>query len=436
MGLLERLGLKRATVPFDAGSNLDYTRTNYLMPWAPVTWFDTSWKTLVDEIYLINSAVAQCILKLTLGFPEPPPQVMVKDDPQPQHPLQLLLNRPNPQMSHSELMVYTIVYRAVGGNVYLHKVRNSSGGVVELWPYHSGQMWPIPSRFGWVEEYEYEVRPGDRRRIPSSDIIHLKWPLPDLSAPYLALSPLIAIAREVMSDTEATRFQTGLLKNDATPRGVITLPGGISIPPKKAQQLREEFDDRHGGDNRGGVLFLENGGKYERISLDMQQLAFDQLRRVPETRIAGAFGVPPIVAGLSVGLERATYSNYEQAVVQMTRGTFVPLWRSDAVELTQALQNEFSGSPVVTYDTTQVAALQESEDKQVARAVSAFSTNAVVVDEFRAWIGLPPLDQVKPGDTRGLCLSYELPLVPAPEFRPVIDVLPQEQVAQLEDSEA
>jgi phage portal protein BeeE len=50
-----------------------------------------------------------------------------------------------------------------------------------------------------------------------------------------------------------------------------------------------------------------------------------------ETRIAAAAGVPPVIVGLSEGLQAATYSNYSQARRRFADGTMRPLWRNAAV---------------------------------------------------------------------------------------------------------
>jgi HK97 family phage portal protein len=429
MGLLDRLfGTKTAKVPFVSDDIVRAAADPYgysYTQWSESEWIDTSWSSLVSNIYAVNSAVGQCILKLAQGYPEPPPMVLVNGEEQENHPLKALLDRPNPLMSHSELMQISIIYRVVGGNAYYHKVRGSGDRIVELWPYHQGQMWPLPSQFGWVEDYAYRNGKGEIRRIPARDIIHLKWPMTDLSAPWQASSPLAIILREVLTDSEATRFTHSLLKNNAMPSGVITLPEGTAMSPQKAQQLRDKWEKEHGGDKRGGIAILEQGASYTRVSMSPDEIDLAPLRDIPESRIAGNLGVPAIVAGLSIGLKEMTKANYEQARKSMTEETFVPMWRSDAVEMTQALQGEFGGRPVVTYNTTKVASLQESTDAKFKRATEAFLANGMTMDEYRALIDLPPFDTIVQGDQRGLFLSYELKPAPQPQMQPrILDITP------------
>lgn len=418
----QRFNIKSAEIPLTRGYITDYPTVNWMDP--------GNWDNITTQGVEACSAVFQCMSTLAFGYPEPPPQVLKDGEPDPKSQLQKLLDRPNPVMSHSELMVYTMIYRAAGGNCYLHKIRNPLGVPIQLWPYNVAQMWPIPSSSDWVEEYGYYDKSGAIKKVPAKDVIHLKWPFVDLGNPVKAYSPLMAVFREVNTDVEATRMLYALLLNDAVMRGIITLPEGVTPPNSKIAAWKQEFAMRYGGDNRGGVAVLEQGATYQRVSLNMQELAFESIRRIPESRIAGAFRTPAILAGLYVGLEKATYANYKEARAQLTEDTFVPMWRSDGVELTQALAADFDSNPdryTIQYDLSQVAALQENQTEKVTRSVEAFGANGVTLDEFRQWLGLLPVDQVIPGDTRGTLFSYELPGAStiAPPQPTIVDVTPQ-----------
>jgi HK97 family phage portal protein len=397
----------------------------FISDWVKTSFLDPTFHRLVEDGYKKNAAVYACVSTLAIGYKEPPPVVKSRNgDPQPNHPLQKLLNRPNPLMSHSELMQMVITYKAIGGQAYLHKVRGGgfAGQVVELWPYHAGQVTPIPSRFGWIEQYEFDDGAGNKTYAPIEDVIHLKWPSVDLAQPWMAMPPLRAIAQEVDSDNEMVRYQYALLKNDAMPRTVLNVK--TSLTDLQFERLRQQFSLRHGGDNRGGVGIVEGEASIARLSMNLQELAFESLHRVPESRIAAAFKVPAIAAGLYVGMEKSTYNNTEQAFAELTQRTLVPMWKEDATELTFALAEEFPGDMVIEYDMSHVASLQEDQNETVTRAVTAFEKNTVVLDEVRSMMGLPPIDQLLPGDERGLFFSYELkapaPAAPQPQ---IIDAL-------------
>lgn len=403
----------------------------FVSEWVKTSFLEPSFARLTSEGYHANAAVYQCVSALAFGYPEPKPIVRDRDDePIDNHPLQLLLNRPNPVMSHAELMTYIIIYKAIGGNVYLHKVRNRGGAVAELWPYHAGQCWPVPSRYDWVSEYAFETPGGgEPRKVPAADVIHLKWPSVDLQQPWMALPPLRAVAREVDTDSEMTRYLYALLRNDATPRTLLNIK--TTLNDQQFERLRAQFSLRHGGDNRGGVGVVEGDATVSRMSMNLQELAFETLRRVPESRIAGAFRVPAILAGLYVGLEKSTYSNYREARQQLTEDTFVPMWKADGTELTQALAPEFGGDITVEYDIGNVAALQENEDAKYTRIIAAYDSGIATKNEARLYLGLPrvgDLQLLDEGDQfKGSAGQPTQPLVDPT----IIDVTPQP--AQLTD---
>lgn len=393
------------------------------------SWNDYTFENLDREYYRTNAAVFQCVSALAFGYSEPPPQVIdANNEPQPTHALQQFLAQPNPLMSHAELQLYIIIYKAVGGNCYLHKVRNSSGQVIELWPYHIGLMRPIPSRTKWIEEYEYmpdgmTTAAYDKIRIPASEIIHLKWPSIDLAQPWMSMPPLQAIAREVDTDSEMTRYIYALLMNDAVVRTLITIPKESSpLSDTAFNRLVAQFSQRHGGENKGGVGVVEGGASIARMALNLQELAIEALRRIPESRIAGGFRVPAILAGLYVGLEKMTYSNYEEAIKQMTRGTYVPMWKSDAVELTQGLAGEFGGGVTVRYNLDAVAALQEAEQDRWQRALDGYEGQLLTKNEARAYIGYQKVKEITVEDPEGD--TFKTTPAPMALGQPPIDVTP------------
>lgn len=372
-----------------AGGTQKAATLPFVPSWVREAWLEPTFDRLTREGYTANAAVNACVVALAFAFIEAPLTVSRDDDtPDVRHPLQRLLRRPNAVMSEAELALFVITYLAIGGNCMLHKVR-VRGRVVELWPYHPGQMVPIPGRTSWVEGYEYDAGDGDKRRVPAADVIHLKWPSVDPQQPWLALPPLRAAAREVDTDSEATRYLYALLRNDATPRTVIEVPQGMSLTNDEFNRLRAQFNDRYGGERRGSAALLEGGLKVSRIGLDLQELAFDALRRVPETRIAAAFRVPPIVAGLSAGLERSTYANFAEARRMFTENTIIPLWRLVAAEIEQGLGEEFGSAVQVRHDVSRVAALRENEDAKFGRITQAFARGLLGRKESRRLLGLP-----------------------------------------------
>lgn len=361
-----------------------------LTPWRSASWIAPTWQRMVTEGYGANAAVHACVQRHNLAYQQPKPIVKnLAGDPEPTHPLQALLNRPNPLMSWNELALFISTYKCVGGQAYLWKQRARGGQVIALWPFHVGNIEVVPGRDIWIDSYLYDAGDGRKIRIESDDIVHLKWPSVDPDQPWQALPPLRAIAREVDTDSEATRYMYALLFNDATPRTIIEVPENGVLTPGEYDRMKAQFRQKFGGDNRGDVSILEGGAKMARLSLDMEELAFDALRKVPEARIASGFLVPVEYSGLNVGLEHSTYANVAEARAGFFQDTIAPLCALDDGELTADLAPEFGGGVTIERDVLSVPALQENEDAKYARVVGAWEAGLLGRKEARVKLGLP-----------------------------------------------
>lgn len=381
-----------------------------ISPWVSATFFDIDFTTLRDEGYKKNSAFFACLSALSFAFIEPSLKVYDAEKQEIlKHPTRKLILRPNDLMGEQELLFHTIVYMGIGGNAFWYKLRNNQGQVIGLIPYHIGNILPVPNsesvpdkdgRISWILRYDYDDGTGQKLPISKENIVHFKWPLPDVGQAWLAQAPILSAAREVDTDNEATRYLKAILQNDAIPRVVMYVPAESNLDlddPEKINRFKSQFRQKYGGDNRGDLAIITGGAKLERISLNLEELAFEALHRIPETRIAAALRVPPIVAGLNTGLERSTYSNYGEAVEHFTRGTLAPLWRLVASEIDADTDLNPNGD-MVRFDLSEVQALQEDATAKWARLQAAFNSGAITVNDFLAGISLPAL--MTGGDVR------------------------------------
>ena len=104
----------------------------------------------------MNQVVLACIATRAQTLNEPPLTAVDSTTGAiiPQHPLTRLFRRPNKHMSQSMFWQYVSTYIDIGGNAYIHKVRNVYGQVIELRPYHSGHIVPISESGQWVDYYQ------------------------------------------------------------------------------------------------------------------------------------------------------------------------------------------------------------------------------------------------------------------------------------------
>jgi len=383
---LARLAVKASGLTFVP----EWVRTSFLVP---------TFRTLAEEGYRANSIVFACISQLAFSFPAAHLRIWQQDatsasgrTPLLQHPLYQLLTRPpSGQMGMSRLLAFTIVYMAIGGNCYWYKVRSAAKRVVGLLPLHDGQIRPVAAATGLVDHYELDTGANQPQPIAAGEIVHFMW-LPDPLHPERGLAPLLAVAREVDTDTEATAYLFALLKNDAIPRIALIAPAEAEVDPEHAERLRTQWQEKYGGANRGGVGVFTGGLEVKQLSLNLQELAFEALRRVPEARIAGAFRTPPVLVGLNVGLEQMTYNNVAGMRRHFTEETLYPLWQQIETQVNASLLPEFgdTGEVFAAFDYAGVPALAEVQQQKRVWAGGALAAGWVTVNEARGLADLSP----------------------------------------------
>src|SRR5690349_6322554 len=122
-----------------------------------------------------------------------------------------------------------------------------------------------------------------------------------------------------------TEHKQKYLEKGATPNMVISYPPEIEAA--QIREFREKLNAEHGGSrNAYKTLHLGMGADLTVVGDHMQQIDFRPVQGAGETRIAAAANVPPVIVGLSEGLQAATYSNYGQARRRFADGTMHDLW--------------------------------------------------------------------------------------------------------------
>ncbi len=398
---------------------------SFIPEWIRVSWFDTNFLSLVQNGYKASSAVANCVRALAFSFPEPQ-LVAYKQTPEGEEPagandpLQRLIRRPNPDMGEAEFMQFVITYASCGGNIYTWMERTRNGKVLYLWPFSDKDMTPVPGKNsleGFVAGYKFDCGDGDPIYIPKSDVIHWKW-MVDPEQPWRGVGAIEFALRDVQSDTESSRYTYAMFKNNAVPPFVMTMPEGEDFTTAKAKRIKAQWKQHYGAEGQENIGLVPFGVSIQKLGLNMQELALTELKNVPESRICGAFGVPPTIAMLYVGLKRSDYGDMA-ARKSFTETTLVALWRTFASEMTASLSDEFGGGYTLHFDLNQVKALQENVNELWTRLSTATDRGLITRADFKRGVGLKalPTDNVyRTSLISGWVPADEKPepLIPAP----------------------
>lgn len=209
-----------------------------------------------------------------------------------------------------------------------------------------------------------------------SEVAHYS-PIPDPLASYRGMSWLTPLLTEIGADTSATEHKAMFFRNGATPNLVIKSTQPLTAD--QANTLKAGAEARFSGvGNAYSTMVLSGGVDVQVVGADLRQLDFKVTQGHGETRIAAAAGVPPVLVGLSEGLEASTYSNYAQARRRFADLTLRPLWRIAAASLATVV-NVPDGAHLA-FDDRDVAFLREDVDAQASITQTHAATVRQLID--------------------------------------------------------
>jgi hypothetical protein len=311
-------------------------------PDAKVEDIDNSFAEYVQEAYKASGPIFAVILARMLLFSEARfCWFEVGDNGEDGRPagregLELLEN-PWPNAGTGELLARAEQDVSLGGNFYavreqgrLRRLRPDwltivlsappgeavDSDVAGYW-YHPGRRFPTVT----------EPEPGDPVYLPD-EVMH--WsPIPDPDAQYRGMSWLTPVVGEILADKAATRHKQQFFTNGATLGAIISSKENLTT--EQFKEWKDNLLEAHQGVNNAyKPMFLASPVDTNITTADMRQLDFKVTQGAGETRLCAAGGVPPIIVGLSEGLQSATYSNYGMARRKFGDHWGIPQWKSFA----------------------------------------------------------------------------------------------------------
>ena len=267
--------------------------------------------------------------------------------------------------------------------------------VEALWKLRPDRIRIVPGNRRLVAAYVHRV--GEREtRLSPADVIHLR--LPDPSNDLWGLSPIRAAARQIDTDSEASRFVDAFFRNAAVPFGIIKLKRTLRGGEPEAAHLGRRWTERFRGLlGRFQVGVLDADAEFQRIGLTQDEMAFPELRAQTEARMCAAFRVPAVLVGVKVGLDHSTFSNMAEARRFFWENTLLSLYRRLEDKLNAELVSDFA-QPVsphhavrLAFDFSEVAALRESRESLERSALAGLRAGALTINDARRRLGLEPV---------------------------------------------
>ena len=307
------------------------------------------------------------------------------------HAMIKLIQTPNPFYGDIALWMATVVMFCITGNAYWMIIRNGAGVPTELWFVPTWLMEPKWPEGGKVYISHYEYSPGgvEPIRIDPEDVVHFRYGI-DPRNPRMGMSPLDGVIREIFVDLESSNFVASLLRNMGVPGVVISPKGGAMPANEDVEATKAWFKQAFGGDNRGGPLVMGAPTEVQPYGFNPQQMNMSEGRDVAEERVCACLGIPAAVVGFGAGLQQTKVGATMEELRKLAWNNGVlPIARMFADELQRSLVGQFGNAEgdKVGWDTGEVIALQEDEDKKVERWNKKLASGAYTVFEYRVGLG-------------------------------------------------
>ena len=225
----------------------------------------------------------------------------------------LLHDEPNPEMTSFIFRETLMTHLLLWGNAYAQIIRNGKQEVTALYPLMPNKMQVRRNAQGQLL-YCYQHQ-GDQIKLSPHEVLHI----PGLGFDGLVGYSPIAMAKNAIGMAQACEeYGASFFANGAQPGGVLEHPGTLKDP----ERVRESWTTTFGGTrNANKVAVLEEGMKYQPISISPEQAQFLETRKFQMNEIARIFRVPPHMMG---DLERTTFSNIEQQSLEFVKYTLDP----------------------------------------------------------------------------------------------------------------
>lgn len=293
-----------------------------------------------------------------------------------------LLQRPWPNGTTGELLARMEQDVSFGGNSY---TVNEGDRLRRLRPdWVSIVLSGDPEQEFEVDVLGYAYTPGGLGRgetkvyLPD-EVCH--WsPIPDPLSQYRGMSWLTSVIRELQADQAATDHKSAFFRNGASPRLVVSLKESVREEQFK-KFVRAMSESTGSTDQAYKTMYLAGGADVTVAGADLRQLDFRATQGAGETRLCAAGGVPPIIVGLSEGLQAATYSNYSSARRKFGDHWARPQWRSACAALSNI--TEVPDGAELWYDDRDIAFLREDQkDAAEIASMRASTINVYITAGF------------------------------------------------------
>ena len=354
-------------------------------------------KTLASGLWN-NATVAAGIDWMSRNWMVPELQVVRVDEdgieePIRRHPALDLLRRPHPHLSQSAFVGTFVRNLVCYGNVWVEKVYNGLGEVVELRPWRTDQVSPLYPQDGseYLQAWRYNVN-GRMLDVPAKRVVHFRR-YADHLQDRVGWCPLYAAVREIEVLNESSTYTASLMRNFATPGIIATPKGDFTVADEDAKAIKSKLQDMTTGENRFEPIVLTGSYDVQKMGFTPEEVGLVELPKLAQATVLAAMGLNANVLGLNIDNSGA-YGSYAEAIRAAYVHGLIPLQRVYADELTWQLLVDFeseedvrSGRVRFAWDYSPVEELDDREQIAANRAIRLYSGGVLSLNESRDIVG-------------------------------------------------
>jgi HK97 family phage portal protein len=303
-----------------------------------------------------------------------------KIEPALNHPLQKVIDNPNPMMSYADMMYSHTVDLTLLGNALLWKGPLSSS------------LWPIPADTVMLSFDKMETLIGYNRYnfrgyleplqlvkyFPLNEIIHNKKPNP--SNYYWGLSPFIPGRKPILFNRFTSEYLNNYYLKGATPG--LSLEMSNEANEKNATRLLRSFEAAYTGRaNQRRTLVLPKGVTAKQIAHTLADQQLKDYLIANKEDILALLKVPKHEVGLQTGGSLGS-EEYKTALKNFWASTLVPTQNLIASGFNRAYKDLLGDSYFCAFNNDNVEILKENEVEKSNIAVGLLKTHTI--NEVRA----------------------------------------------------
>ena len=356
------------------------------------------------------SAVDRCVEVLSDSLGKLPVYVIDRSTREKvNHPLnRVLTERPNEVQTPTVAKKMAEANRNCGGNGYLWIQRSAQS-------LRCDQLIPVPYELvtPWLDtggRLWYTVThpfTGEPMQVHPMDMVHL---MAYTHSGWSGISVLQRASEVIAAGRASQQYNMSYYRNGGHPSGLLYTDADLSRVPDRVLEdgtrisaqdtIRKEWEKRYGGpSNAGCVAVLDNGLKYQPISISNRDAQFVEQSAISVEDVARFFGVP--LYKLQAG--KQSYSSNEQNAIEYVVSTLHPIVSQWEEELTYKLLTSSERAGGLEIRLNMMAELRgdftsRSNWYRTMRDIGVFSVNDI--------LALEDLPDVEGGGERYASLNY------------------------------